>query len=183
MPKADNLPPSCAVVTKSGNLNFLEPSGPVQACNGTALPLPYTDEKTTCNGEKTSLWKHTFLLTQWLKDRIWLSDLSWGRTRSQFCYKNSILQQCGKQNCSIRIKNADRPFAPQCYRLQYILYVLIKWKFKAKKNKGTSSTSEHTHTHTDSRLRQTCNSRCAKSVAPVIPFSTVLKIRLNEIIT
>jgi len=37
--KADNLPPSCAVVTKSGNLNFLEPSGSVQACNGTALPL------------------------------------------------------------------------------------------------------------------------------------------------
>ena len=31
------LPPSCAVVTKSGSLNFLEPSGPVQACNGTAL--------------------------------------------------------------------------------------------------------------------------------------------------
>jgi len=23
-----------------GNLNFLEPSGPLQACNGTALPLP-----------------------------------------------------------------------------------------------------------------------------------------------
>jgi len=34
--KADNLPPSCAVVTKSGNLNFLDPSGPVQACSGTA---------------------------------------------------------------------------------------------------------------------------------------------------
>ena len=33
------LPPSCAVVTKSGNLNFLEPSGSVQACNGIALPL------------------------------------------------------------------------------------------------------------------------------------------------
>ena len=32
------LPPSCAVVTKSGSLNFLEPSGPVQACNGTDLP-------------------------------------------------------------------------------------------------------------------------------------------------
>jgi len=37
--KADNLPPSCAVVTKSGNLNFLEPSGPTQPCNGTALPF------------------------------------------------------------------------------------------------------------------------------------------------
>ena len=30
----------CAVATKSGNLNFLERSGPVQACNETALPVP-----------------------------------------------------------------------------------------------------------------------------------------------
>ena len=37
------LPPSCAVVMKSGSLNFLEPSGPVQACNGTALPLLLED--------------------------------------------------------------------------------------------------------------------------------------------
>jgi len=36
---ADNLPPSCAVVTKCGKFKFLEPSGPVQTCNGTALPL------------------------------------------------------------------------------------------------------------------------------------------------
>ena len=27
---------------KSGNLNFLETSGPLQACDGTALPLPFT---------------------------------------------------------------------------------------------------------------------------------------------
>jgi hypothetical protein len=27
---------------KSGNLNFLEPSGPLQTCNGTALPLHLT---------------------------------------------------------------------------------------------------------------------------------------------
>ena len=33
------LPPSWAVVMKSGNLNLLEPPGPLQACNGTALPL------------------------------------------------------------------------------------------------------------------------------------------------
>jgi len=33
------LPPSCAVVMKSGNRNFLETSVPVQACNGTVLPL------------------------------------------------------------------------------------------------------------------------------------------------
>jgi len=34
-----NLLPSCAVFMRSENLNFLEPSGPLQACNGTALPL------------------------------------------------------------------------------------------------------------------------------------------------
>jgi len=33
------LPPSCAVVMKSGKLNFLEPSGPLRACNGTDLPF------------------------------------------------------------------------------------------------------------------------------------------------
>jgi hypothetical protein len=35
-----HLPPFCAVVKKSGNLNFLESSGPFQTCNGTTLPLP-----------------------------------------------------------------------------------------------------------------------------------------------
>ena len=33
------LPPSFAVVMQSGSLNFLEPSGPLQACNGTDLPF------------------------------------------------------------------------------------------------------------------------------------------------
>jgi hypothetical protein len=35
------LPLTCAVVKKSGNLNFLEPSGLLQACNGTDLLLSY----------------------------------------------------------------------------------------------------------------------------------------------
>jgi hypothetical protein len=29
------------IVLNSGSLNLLEPSGPVKACNGIALPLPY----------------------------------------------------------------------------------------------------------------------------------------------
>ena len=41
MRKADNLPPYRAVVMKSGSLNFLEPSGPAQACYGRALPFSY----------------------------------------------------------------------------------------------------------------------------------------------
>ena len=41
--RADNLTTFlCAVVMKSGNLNFLEPSGPLQACNGTDLPFTFT---------------------------------------------------------------------------------------------------------------------------------------------
>ena len=39
MLKADNLPPYRAVVMKSGSLNFLDPSGPAQACYGRALPV------------------------------------------------------------------------------------------------------------------------------------------------
>jgi hypothetical protein len=35
------LPPYCAVVKKSGKLNFLELSGQLQACNGTALPFTF----------------------------------------------------------------------------------------------------------------------------------------------
>jgi hypothetical protein len=34
------LPPFCAVVMKYGNPNFLESSGSLQACYGSALPLP-----------------------------------------------------------------------------------------------------------------------------------------------
>jgi hypothetical protein len=37
--KADNLPPPCADVKKSGDLKLLEPCGPVQACKGTAFFL------------------------------------------------------------------------------------------------------------------------------------------------
>jgi len=42
--KVHNLPPSC-VITKSGNFNFLEPSGPLRACNGTAFFLYCTKVK------------------------------------------------------------------------------------------------------------------------------------------
>ena len=40
MSTADNLTTfMCQIVLKSGSLNLLEPSGPVQACNGIALAL------------------------------------------------------------------------------------------------------------------------------------------------
>jgi hypothetical protein len=49
------LPPSCAVVMKSGNLKFLETSGPLQACNGTALPYSF---KYLCTGKKVKFSRY-----------------------------------------------------------------------------------------------------------------------------
>ena len=45
--KADLNPPPCTGVMKSGNLNFLEPSGPLQACNGTDLPFTFATMRST----------------------------------------------------------------------------------------------------------------------------------------
>jgi hypothetical protein len=52
------LPPSCAVFMKSGNLNFLELSGPLQACNGTALPLPLYDMRSKATRKPSLTYKN-----------------------------------------------------------------------------------------------------------------------------
>ena len=72
------LPPSCAVVMKSGNLNFLEPSGPVQACNGISLPSPYAVRIflfVAIIQYRSGSWNSKMLAIIWLKIRhtfIWL---------------------------------------------------------------------------------------------------------------
>ena len=43
-----------AVVTKSGNLNFLEPSGPLQACNGTGFIREHLNQSITVS--TNSVW-------------------------------------------------------------------------------------------------------------------------------
>ena len=47
--RLSTLSSSCAVVTKSVNLNFLEPSGPLQTCNGTALFYYYYLLQLSCH--------------------------------------------------------------------------------------------------------------------------------------
>ena len=49
--RLDNLPPSCAVVTKSGSLNFLEPSGPLWACNGDCFTFTFCAVKFFSRGK------------------------------------------------------------------------------------------------------------------------------------
>ena len=51
--KADN---SLCLVMKSGNLIFLEPSGPLEACNGTALPA-FEGPRQRANGNSKTLLK------------------------------------------------------------------------------------------------------------------------------
>ena len=53
--KVTTLPPSCVVVMISGNLNFLEPSGSLQACNGRPLPL---NQQFNINFIKLTLKEH-----------------------------------------------------------------------------------------------------------------------------
>jgi hypothetical protein len=61
------LPPSCAVVMKSGKHNFLEPSGPLQTCNGTAFLL----------------WVQSFIL---LMPKYVVSDLARLRHKGSWYY-------------------------------------------------------------------------------------------------
>ena len=54
------LPPSCSVVMKSGNFNFLEPSWPLQACGGTALSSIYyvrNNKEKICLYSEVVLWR------------------------------------------------------------------------------------------------------------------------------
>jgi hypothetical protein len=54
--KADNLTTfMCRFSRNSGSLNLQEPSGPVQACNGTALPFICIKTVTFKRSEMTQL--------------------------------------------------------------------------------------------------------------------------------
>jgi hypothetical protein len=69
------LPPFCAVVMKSGNLNFLEPSGTLQACNGTALPFYRLAIGSQCPRELRYGSAAIHLIGLWVRipPRAWMS--------------------------------------------------------------------------------------------------------------
>ena len=56
------LPPPYAVVMKSGNLNFLEPSGPLQACNGTDLSFYLHQETAILIKNFVEFWQFSRLM-------------------------------------------------------------------------------------------------------------------------
>ena len=71
---------------KSGNLNILEPCGPLLACNGTALPLPSTDHVTPAGRVKRPSISN---VCEWVKN-------SWRRVKSETIVK--YLNKCGISN-------------------------------------------------------------------------------------
>ena len=59
MRRADSLTTFlCRLSSNSGSLNLLEPSGPVQACNGIALPLPsWEADSSSASQDISHRWK------------------------------------------------------------------------------------------------------------------------------
>jgi hypothetical protein len=107
------LPPSCAVVMKSGNLNFLEPSGPLQACKGIGLPFPYIYYMAKFRG---SFWTAVILDYNCL-----IKHHSMMMYRVQGC--NSIISwnfdtRCTKWLLSRAGHLNPTKFAPRCSRLK-----------------------------------------------------------------
>ena len=70
---------------KSGNLNFLEHSGPLQACNGTDLPLP-SEQETLDISKDIGLWA-----TSVPKETSYCSQLSHTKYRHQPWGKDSTV--------------------------------------------------------------------------------------------
>jgi len=73
------LPPSCVIVTQSVNLNFLEPSWPLQACNGTNLSFLHNTQ-----GRKIYLIGRIFRRN--CRDTLWKErqkDISDGKTEKK----------------------------------------------------------------------------------------------------
>ena len=90
------LPHSCAVVMKSGNLNFLEPSGPLQACNGTELPLSLLYMKTDIHD-----WSY---LAQFLLEWEMFQTKDVEKIKTHFAFSNFFFSE-NRAVCEIMWKN------------------------------------------------------------------------------
>ena len=67
------------IVKKSGGLNLLEPCGPVQACNGTALPLLVQQHQSSVVGVTTLCSMDSLGVKSWLGLKfLYCPDQPWG---------------------------------------------------------------------------------------------------------
>jgi hypothetical protein len=102
------------IVLKSGSLNLVEPSEPVQACNGIALPLPYHAGSKT----RAVIWSGK-LLYKWLALDDKAMNLQCGQEAGKFITgpcKRTLFHRVTKliktQSAAFLLRNYS--FPPQC---------------------------------------------------------------------
>jgi len=109
------LPPSCAVVTKSGSLKFLEPSGPVQVCKGTALSFFTVSEIRRLKISVSSQWH----MNADSDCKICTLTLSVTRRWGKFSQKHNY-EYMAKWWCSLAIEN---------YMFRPMVSIISFWQF------------------------------------------------------
>jgi len=99
---------------KSGNLNLLEPSGPLQACNGTALPLFIWEQTATC---ATYCINWLVFITEM---KSVYSAVRTGALNKAVCA--SSLNGCGKHSMELKVNiNVQRI----CITIKYYCIVIV----------------------------------------------------------
>jgi hypothetical protein len=120
---------------KSGNLNFLEPSGPLQACNGTAM----FHVAPTCFGALTS-WSDTKV--SFMHTAMWLTIL---KDQQCYCFRCTSItlywhisfatKTCKSQHCLY-----PRTYLPGCW------YVLCPTRKETSYSDQTLTFASHSKT-------------------------------------
>jgi len=99
------LPPSCAGFMKSGHLKFLEPSGPLQACNGTAFICFFF---TYCDSKFCKRFllprEFTYVKCPFCETWFWFHKQIIGNADKCDCYVQSC-DNCGNILCSCSIRS------------------------------------------------------------------------------
>jgi len=106
---------------KSGNLNFLEPSGPIQACNGTALPLRFTHLSSTI-----SYTENTLLFSRITFDYVfWRDDISMKNRAIKFILMSSfVYDPTSHATNSTNYKNTEA-LEPELISLKWIILEML----------------------------------------------------------
>ena len=93
---------------KSGNLNFLEPSGPLQACNGTALPC-HILYKCSRGPHLLLLWTFTYVQKSWviLADyTFYIFPAHFLQLRVSYSSHCTYWEECASFHCRLPSKSA-----------------------------------------------------------------------------
>ena len=69
------------IVLKTGSLNLLNPSGPVQACNGIALPLPLPERRKSFIAKSPWLTLFREVTAVYLRKRTKIKNIVWTKFR------------------------------------------------------------------------------------------------------